>query len=748
MAEQTGSALAPEDEARLKDFARACKAAARAVLLYPAAHPAIGTTLGRIVQMTSGDRLIHTMTIGVMPDTLQLDGKGLAKSDQGVTELAMLLHEHLVGELIVHPGGDLDAWRQFLLLLGRGREEVRAEGGIARVWATMAGRHVELREIDYAQVLRERTGGDDAAWDSVIANCLQGQSFDLDDEALKTLMDIAGDPERLGAFVEDLDARGDDSRASIGAKTAALLRVLRGILEAVRTSQPERLDPVMRNMAAAVGRLTPEGLMALMGEGAADSTGDTASMVNGIVSRMSDKTIARFVAQNVIASGTPTDRLAQAFQALVPDQEGQQRLLVLAREDVAASPMGQEDAFEGVWNKVTQKLLTSYSDKSFVSDAYARELSKARTQAIEIEHVNDDPPERITTWLSSIATSSLRALDLQLLMDLLRIEHDRERWMGLMTPVVSVIEDLLLVGDFDAAADLAGVLVRETWEGTKDRQQIATIAIDDLVARGAMLRHVVSHLATLDLVQFEKVKQMCVSFGEVLVRPLAEALSNEESSRTRDRLTEILVAFGAIGRRSVERLKSSPNAAVRRTAIYLLREFGGHEALPELTELLDDAEPQVQREAVRAILKIGTDRAYRILQEALQSGTAQSRESIMQSVAGVRDERATPLFAFIVSNISHRGALQPIYLRALEALGAMKDPDGIPALKDALYRGEWWAARRNALLRSAAAAALQRIGTPDALDVLRTAADSGPRGVRTIARQYASAAAPARAARG
>jgi hypothetical protein len=44
--------LSPEDTARLVEFARACKAAARAVLLYPAAHPAITATLGRIVETT------------------------------------------------------------------------------------------------------------------------------------------------------------------------------------------------------------------------------------------------------------------------------------------------------------------------------------------------------------------------------------------------------------------------------------------------------------------------------------------------------------------------------------------------------------------------------------------------------------------------------------------------------------------------------------------------------------------------
>ena len=129
-----------------------------------------------------------------------------------------------------------------------------------------------------------------------------------------------------------------------------------------------------------------------------------------------------------------------------------------------------------------------------------------------------------------------------------------------------------------------------------------------------MMRNIVTHLPTIDEAQFERVKAMCLSLGEVVVKPLAEALSVEERARPRQRLTTILIAFGAVGKRTAERLKSSPNAAVRRTAIYLLREFGGSDALPDLTELLDDNEPQVQREAVRAILNIGTEQSYQVLE--------------------------------------------------------------------------------------------------------------------------------------
>jgi len=724
--------LGPEQASRLIEFARACKAAARAVVLYPSGHPAITATLGRIVQITSIASLNAPLRLTVLPESLLLDERALARPESAVGELATLLHSHLIGQLTVNPGGDAEAWRSFLLLLARTPESIRTDGGISRVWATMAGRHVELREIDYSEVLRERTGGESAVWDKVLANCLQGMAFDLDEAAVKELLGIAGDADRLADLMAAVEEGASDS-GGVGAKTTALMRMLRGIIDAVSKADPDRLEPVLGNMASAVGRLSAEMLMGLLEQREVD---EGPQLMNAVVSRMTDGAIARFVARNVIEESTATDRLAVAFQSLVQDAEQRPRLLTLAHEDVKASPLGSTEGFESVWNHVAGKLLTSYSDKPFVGNEYARELSGARTQAIEVEQVNDDPPERISAWLSTVATTQLRALDLTLLLDLLRIEPDDAKWGEMMTPVVRLLEDLLLVGDFDAAVQLIEVLVGEGRTGaTTGRRQHAITAIDMLIA-GTMMRHITTHLATIDAAQFERVKAMCVSLGEVLVRPLAETLSVEERPRTRERLASILLAFGPAGRRTVERLKSSPNAAVRRTAILLMRQFGGSEALPDLTELLDDNEPQVQREAVRAILNVGTDAAYQILQQALASGTERSREAIMQSISLVRDERATPLFGYIVRNIDHRGPLAPVYLRAIESLGVLKDPEGVVPLKEALYKGEWWAPRRSAVLRGAAAAALARIGTSEAIAVLQEAAAAGKRGVRNAAKSH------------
>jgi hypothetical protein len=737
--------LGTDDTNRIVDVARACKAAQRAVMLYPSSHPAIAATLARIVQTTSIDALGGPLKITVLPDEVRVEGRKPARDDDAVVGFARLLHEHLVGEIVVHPGGDKDAWFAFLQLLGRHPEDIRTEGGIGRVWATMAGRHVELREIDYSEVLREREGSLGAKWDEIVSNCLEGTTaLTLDDDAMAALASLAEDGARVAELMSAVETRVS---GGIGAKSAAIMRMIRSFVKSVSAKQPEMLDAMLQSVGSAVGQLTPDLLIGLLAEDSANSAqAGHDRVMDSVVSHMSDGAIAGFVSRSVIAEGSPTDRLAQAFQTLVNDAPERERLLSLAREDVAASPLGATQEFDGVWTQVAHKLLTSYSDKSFISEPYARELSSARAHAIDVEKVSDDPPERVTAWLTSVSTTAMRGLDISLLLDLLRLERDDARWGELMAPVVHTLEDLLLVGDFDSAAGLVEVIANAAaGKDAKERRQHGLIAIDMIVA-GPMMQHMVIHLATVEDAQFEHIKTMCLALGEVLVRPLAETLAAEQRGRTRERLTDILLAFGASAQRTIERLKNSANAAVRRTAIQLMRQFGGNEALPDLTELLDDNEPQVQREAVRAILNIGTDKAFQVLQQALASGSERSRNAIMQSISLVRDERATPLVVYILRNVDRR-RLTSVYLRAIEQLGVLRDPEAVPPLAEAFRRsGEWWAPRRTSTLRSASAAALARVGTPEAFAVLEDAVANGPRALRNAARPHLHKRRPAEGA--
>jgi hypothetical protein len=740
-AEDTQS-LPPEAAARLGEFARACKAAARAVTLYPPAHPAIRVSLDRLADVTDRAAAEGPLTLTVLPDNLLMDARAAARPDSSIGELARILHGHLVGALTIHASPDVDAWRPFLLLLARPPEEVRHEGGLAKLWALTGARHIEIREIDYAEILRERAGGHSAHWDQLVQNCLQTDAVDLDEKTLQALLEVAGDADRLAELVLLVEERAT-GHGGIRSQTAALLRMLRGIVEIVSRTDPQRLEPVLGNMAVALGGLSPRLVLELLSK-QHDRADAAADLVLQVVSRMTDGTIAGFVANSVVAERGATGRLAQAFQTLVPEADRRPHVIEMAESAAAQSPLGREQSFPELWKNAAD-MLASYSDDSFVSDAYAHELSGVRTQAVEVERVSDDPPDRISKWLTSVNDSELRGLDLQLLLDLLAIEADPERWREITQAVIVNIEDLALVGDFEAALRLVNALVAEVHRETPNKAAAAA-AVDSMV-EGSMIQHL-ADMHTLDDQSFDYVKRIAYALGPAVVPPLAETLSVEQRGRNRQRLTELLLGFGAAGRQSVERLKNSANPAVRRTAIYLLREFGGAGALPDLTTLLDDAEPHVQREALRAILLIGTEEAYSVLQRALASGTDRSRNSLMLALVAMHDERAAPLFEYIVRNVDYRGVLRGVYLRAVESLGTLRTGDAVGLLKDALYRGEWWAPFRTATLRRTAAAALRQIGTGEALQVLEDAAERGPGGIRAAARAArAGANGPAAGAR-
>jgi hypothetical protein len=720
--------LPPETAAQFAEFARACKAAARAVALYPGSHPAIGASLARLTQATARLATTGPFKLQVRADSMLLDGSAAPRPDPAIGELADVLYRHTIGALTVNGAADAQSWRTLLLLLARSPEEVRGDGGIARLWATAGGPSLDIVEIDYAEVLREKQG-DAATIDQIIAAAIAGPQLQLDDSTLQALLGIIGDPEKLQQLMAQLETA--TAPGGIEAKTAALLNLLRGLAEQVARTNPKQLDGVFQQVGQAAGRFSTDSMVTLLAQrDKPEAMAGPINVVGAVADRMTDASVAQFVAGAVIAEGGATDRLAHAFQALVPERDRQRQLLALAETEVAATDMGQDASFSELWGRV-EGMLTSYSDETYVSTEYGRELTSARARAVDVERVSDDPPDRVAEWLATVSDSALRSLDHYMLLDLLAIEEDALRWRDVAQTVIAHADDLVRVGHFDPAWQLAEAVVDRAAE-RPEREPHARSALAQF-GRGSIMKHVAVHLRGANDEGYERFKRICHAMGTSIIAPLAEALSTEQDARSRRRLRDILIDFGAQGRESVQQLMSAPNWEVRRTAAFLLREFGGIEGLKELVPLLADSEPLVQREAVQGLVMNGSDEASAILLRALTGGAGRTRQTLVSELLSLRDERAAPFYGYLIRHLPRR-ALPQLYIAAVEALGTLAAAESTGALKDALHHGEFWAPMRTRRVRAAAAAALRKIGTPAALDALRAASSRGPRGVRAAAR--------------
>ena len=743
--------LGPEAATRLAEFARACKAATRIVSLYPESHPAIQSALVRIAETAKHAVVNGPFPVTVLPDGLLVGGRALPKPDPAATELAALLHLQLIGEMTLMTGMEGHEWHAFLTLLAKTPEEARAMGGVTKAWLASGNKAITLKEIDYAEVLRERAGsGESASWDRIMAtlNDERDEHGGGEQGPMASMLALADDPARLVQFAERLQAAGKAGGDDSNQQRKSLLELMHGLANYAADRKPEELDGVLNNMAGAAAQLSPEMLLSLMTDPPPLASGGAGAkrmdLAGELQSRLTDEMVTKFLVDNVVKDRGASGRLAAAFQTLVPDAGRQQSILAAAAEQAQAM-FGQDPGFESVWNTSTE-MLTSYSDSQFVSDDYARELTSARSQPVDVEKSGDDPPARIRHWLSTVGDDEIRGLDQRLLLDLLTIETRAEVWAGMLDVAITSIDQLVLVGDLKLAAQLVESIVGVSRDESSPFAALAGAGVTRLV-EGSVARHLAHFLRQATDAEVALANKICKTIGPALVEPLADALAAEDNARTVRRLRDILIGFGPAARRYADELRSSANPAVRRAAVDLLRALGGEAALPDLRGLLDDADPAVQREALRAIVQIGTNEAYHVLENALETGKQHTRNAILQALGALRDERAAPLFVYILTNTGHTGPQEGVYVSAIESLGRVAvDERSVQTLKEILERGEWYAPNRTARIRAAAARALRAMGSGSAERVLNEAAAGGSGGVRRAAKAALAEPAPVRTA--
>src|SRR6185503_13284615 len=230
-----------------------------------------------------------------------IDGRAPARPDPSIAELADLLHDRLIGELRIEAEADAADWRTLLLLLSRTAEELMADGGIAKLWMSSGQSHFDIREIDYAEVLRERGGGDAAAWQRIIDFCLHGdKSAVVDERTLEAVITALDNPERFNELLQAVQAASDDAR-SIGARAAALLGLIQKAIERLQARGELDQSAVTQTIADSAARMTPDMMLSLIQQAREPTdTGET-SLAATIISQISEVTIASFVGNAVVA---------------------------------------------------------------------------------------------------------------------------------------------------------------------------------------------------------------------------------------------------------------------------------------------------------------------------------------------------------------------------------------------------------------------------------------------------------------
>ena len=161
------------------------------------------------------------------------------KPDAAIGEFAGLLHDRLVGEL---PSAAsrcdrlADALADPVAAIGG----VDGRGGIAKAWAASGQPHFEIREIDYAEVLRERRARmAPHGTASSSSACRAMPTPVIDERTLEAVIGALDNPDRFNELLQAVQS-SSGSGASIGARAAALLGLIRKAIEVLKARRSTR----------------------------------------------------------------------------------------------------------------------------------------------------------------------------------------------------------------------------------------------------------------------------------------------------------------------------------------------------------------------------------------------------------------------------------------------------------------------------------------------------------------------------
>ncbi len=734
---EEGKALPPELLRSVSALARALVAAARNTALYPPDHPAVRASVDRLRTALHEAASGQPFSFGVTPDTLIVDGISAATRESPVAEAAAWLHQRDVLQLTF--AGDVPpaALETLLRVLGEDIASTRARGGPARAWAEVGHPSIAVEQVDFSRVLEDRevehpARTKDDLWKAIVAAVLDRRKT-LDEAVQRRLLDIAGDTVAIGQLAQDVITPNyaADGSPMLTTQAAAVVAAYRHLVGIVDVMAPDRRAEVMQNLAAATASLDPRVVMQMLSgreEGA--TAGGSPAIKRGLAEAFDDMKVAQLLATTLAIDGQASERLAEVFDTIAPDEPRKRRVLTLTRSLLSETAFGRGDQFQTLWSSMEELLLT-YNERPFVSAEYRAGLDHAGSRAAEM--AGSDVPADLLALVDSLGQDNVRRLSVILLIDLLTLERDPARASEIARDLTALCEDLLLAGDYQSAVDVTGVLAAQAADPVAIAGSGSRVALDGL-AETIAFREAVDLLGEMGETEAALFAKVCANVGPAASDPLRGVLDVEALTPARRRATAIIHDFGGRASRRLAPLVSSPHWYAQRNVAELMGALGSAEAVPLLQSLLRGADPRVMSAAVHALSRIDDPTAARAVHTVLRAATGGQRSAVVAALVAERDPRVVPVLVRILNESDALGADHAIVLETLAALANVGDDQAVPQLAATMRKRSWFGRKKLRAVKAGALAALRRIGTPAAERALSEAAVNGDRLLRKLVR--------------
>ena len=235
-----------------------------------------------------------------------------------------------------------------------------------------------------------------------------------------------------------------------------------------------------------------------------------------------------------------------------------------------------------------------------------------------------------------------------------------------------------------------------------------------------MTDYLVAYALAEDLEQktFDILSRVLAFLGDKTSRRLMELLAEEGTASKRKTLSSILVRSNNTALPILFEYLLDDRWYVVRNSSCILGEIRNQEALVHLTPLLEHKDLRVRRETIRALTKIGGQRAINILLQAAETGDQELRRQALLSLGAIRAASAVPTLIKLLKQSDWSQRAIELKKDAIRALGEIRTPDAIPELTRIATHKRLLRRKLNEELRLAATMALGDIADESTRDIL------------------------------
>jgi hypothetical protein len=730
--------LSPELSRSVSALARSLVTAARSWSLYPPEHPAVRTSLDRLraaVRDAAGDQ---PFSFAVTPDTFLIDGVA-AETRGPVTEAAAWLHDRDVAQLTFVGDVPLHEIEALLSLLSQDASALRAAGGPTKAWQTTGHMSIAIEQIDFASIMQDRDVQNparrkDDLWRAIV-RAVTDRRKTLDEAVQRRLLEIAGDVLAITDLAQDVMAPNfaADGSPMLTSQAAAVVAAYRHLVGIVDVLEPSRRTEVMQNLAAATANLDPHVIVQMLSGPDEAGLSGSVDIKKSIAEAFDDYKVAQLLATTLAIDGQATDRLANVFDTIAPDEPRKRRVLTLTKSLLNETSFGKTGQFQTLWTSM-EELLLSYNERPFVSSSYRSGLDEVGGRA-ETMAGTELPPD-LVALIDTLDQDNVRRLSVVLLIDLLKMERDPARAPEVARDVAALGEDLLLAGDYESALTVARTLAEQAATPAAVTSAGSRIALDALAGTPAF-HESVELFGDMTEAEAERFVGICESIGSAATDALRTLLVAEALTPARRRATVVIRKYGAAAVTRLAPLTTNEHWYARVNAATLLGEIAAREAVPLLQPLLRGQDPRVMQAAVRALSSIDDPAAARSVHMVLRAATGDQRQAVVAALVAERDPRVVPVLVRILLESDVFGTDHQIALETLGAIGEVGRDQAVADVSQVMRRTRWLANKKVRAIKQASVDALSRIGTPVARKAIAEAAVKGDRLLRKIARAAA-----------